>query len=45
MRNKDTRLTTGIRMMEGILANEEGQADDMKTLPGTIGEEEKRREQ
>jgi hypothetical protein len=31
--------------MEGVLANEEEQADDMKTFPGTIGKEEKQRKQ
>jgi len=35
---------TSKRMMEGILANEEEHADDMKTLLETIGREEKRRE-
>jgi bacterioferritin len=33
------------RMMEGILANEEEHADNMKTLLETIGKEEKQREQ
>lgn len=35
---------TSKRMMEGILANEEEHADDMKTLLETIGKEEKQRE-
>ena len=37
--------TTSRRMMEGILANEEEHADDMKTLLETIGKGEKQREQ
>jgi bacterioferritin len=36
---------TSRRMMEGILANEEEHADDMKTLLETIGKDEKQREQ
>ena len=32
---------TSRRMMEGILANEEEHAEDMKTLLETIGKEEK----
>lgn len=36
---------TSRRMMEGILANEEEHADDMKTLLETIGKDEKHREQ
>ncbi|HEX5413904.1 MAG TPA: ferritin-like domain-containing protein [Terriglobia bacterium] len=35
---------TSKRMMEGILANEEEHADDMKTLLETIGKEEKQHE-
>jgi bacterioferritin len=35
---------TSRRMMEGILANEEEHADDMKTLLETIGKDEKQRE-
>lgn len=36
---------TSRRMMEGLLANEEEHADDMKTLLETIGKDEKQREQ
>jgi bacterioferritin len=35
---------TSRRMMEGILANEEEHAEDMKTLLETIGKEEKQRD-
>jgi bacterioferritin len=35
---------TSKRMLEGIFANEEEHADDMKTLLETIGKEEKQRE-
>ena len=35
---------TSRRMMEGILANEEEHAEDMKALLETIGKEEKQRD-
>lgn len=36
---------TSRRMMEGVLANEEEHAEEMKTLLDTVGKEEKQREQ